>query len=73
MNLCRRPKPVKDKGYSWVIMIMVFLSQSLTVGFVLAVVGNLTVAHQKFFNIGLIESSRISSVHTGLFFLFGND
>ena len=67
----KSPKIEKDRGYAWVILLMSLLSQSLHLGFSLAVIGNLTVAHKAYFNIDLQESSLIGTVHTGVLFLFG--
>ena len=70
-RLCKGPELKKDKGFVWLILVMSFLSHGLHLGFTYAVLGNLTIAHQKFFNIDLEQSTLIGSVHGGVLFIFG--
>ena len=65
------PKLTKDKGYVWVILLMSFLSHALHLGFTYAVLGNLTIAHKKFFGIELELSTLIGSLHGGVLYIFG--
>jgi len=50
---------------------MSFLSHVCNRGFSYGILGNMTIAHQKFFNIGLQESGIIGSLHVATIFLFG--
>ena len=68
---CRDIKYKKDKGYSWVVLLMSALSHSVHLGFTFGVLGNLTIAHMQYFNIDLQLSSLIGSVHGAVLFLFG--
>ena len=70
-RFCKGPELRKDKGFVWMILVMSFLSHGLHLGFTYAVLGNLTIAHQKFFNINLEQSTLIGSVHGGVLFIFG--
>ena len=68
---CRRPERLKNTDYVWLVVALGFLTNFLTVGSMLAMLGNLTVTHQEMFNIGIQESSLISSVHSAMFYFFG--
>ena len=70
-SLCKGPTLEKDKGYAWVILLMSFLSHFLHMGFSLAILGNLTVAHKEYFNIDLQLASLIGSVHIGVCLIAG--
>ena len=61
----------QDKGLVWVVLMMSFLSHFGHLGFSYALLGNLTTAHKVYYNITVQESSTIGSVHSGLFFIFG--
>ncbi|KAF6024915.1 hypothetical protein EB796_016752 [Bugula neritina] len=61
----------KDRGYAWWILFMSFLSHVCNRGFSFGILGNMTIAHQKFFNIGLQESGIIGSLHVASIFIFG--
>jgi len=50
---------------------MSFLSHVCNRGFSFGILGNMTIAHQKFFNIGLQESGIIGSLHVASIFIFG--
>ena len=69
-KIYKGPSLRKDKGFAWVILMMSFLSHGVHLGFSFGIVGNLTIAHQKFFNIDLETSSLMGSVHIGLLFGF---
>ncbi|KAF6039471.1 Mct1 [Bugula neritina] len=70
MNCCPRISTNKDRGYAWWILFMSFLSHVCNRGFSYGILGNMTIAHQKFFNIGLQESGIIGSLHVATIFLF---
>ncbi|KAF6024918.1 hypothetical protein EB796_016755 [Bugula neritina] len=70
MNCCPRISTNKDRGYAWWILFMSFLSHVCNRGFSFGILGNMTIAHQKFFNIGLQESGIIGSLHVASIFLF---
>ena len=69
-KIYKGPSLKKDKGFAWVILMMSFLSHGVHLGFSFGIIGNLTIAHQKFFNIDLETSSLMGSVHIGLLFGF---
>ncbi|KAF6024917.1 hypothetical protein EB796_016754 [Bugula neritina] len=70
MNCCPRISTNKDRGYAWWILFMSFLSHVCNRGFSFGILGNMTIAHQKFFNIGLQESGIIGSLHVASIFIF---
>jgi len=64
-------KATKDGGYSWVVMVTSCLSHFSHIGFSLGVAGNLTIAHQEFFNVDLQQGSLIGTIHIGLVYMLG--
>jgi len=61
----------KDRGYAWVILFFSFLSHFAHLGFSYGTAGNLTIAHQKVFNIDLQKGSLLGTIHIGLLLLLG--
>jgi len=70
-RLCTKPNLQKDKGYAWVISVASFLSHFSHIGFSYGIAGNLTIAHQQFFNINLQKGSLAGSIHFGALLLLG--
>jgi len=71
MTVIRGPKLSKDKGYSWVIVFTSFLSHFANIGFSFGTAGNLTMAHQDYFNVDLQIGSFIGTAHISVLLLFG--
>lgn len=61
----------KDQGLAWCILALSSLSHMAHIGFSFAVLGNLTIAHNKLFNTSLQETNNIGSVHHAVFFITG--
>ncbi|XP_067951283.1 monocarboxylate transporter 3-like [Watersipora subatra] len=70
-GFCRRINLKKDKGYAWLVLAFAIITYGLHMGFGLAVVGNMTIAHQKLFDIGVEQAGLISTAHLASIFLFG--
>ena len=70
-QLCCKPNSQKDKGYAWFISVASFLSNFTHTGFSYGIAGNLTIAHQQFFNIDLQKGSLLGTIHVGVLMLFG--
>jgi len=71
LQIIRKPQLAKDKGYAWVILFFSFLSHFAHLGFSFSTAGNLTIAHQKVFNIDLQKGSLLGTIHIGVLLLFG--
>ncbi|KAF6033765.1 hypothetical protein EB796_007926 [Bugula neritina] len=70
-RLCYKPNSQKDKGYAWFISVASFLSNFTHTGFSYGIAGNLTIAHQQFFNINLQNGSLAGSIHFGALLMLG--
>jgi len=70
-QLCCKPNSQKDKGYAWFISVASFLLNFTHTGFTFGIAGNLTIAHQQFFNINLQNGSLAGSIHFGALLMFG--
>ncbi|KAF6035455.1 hypothetical protein EB796_006238 [Bugula neritina] len=71
LQIFKKPQLAKDKGYAWVILFFSFLSHFTHLGFSYGTAGNLTIAHQKVFNIDLQKGSLLGTIHVGVLMLFG--
>jgi len=59
------------KGYAWVIGVASFLSHFTHYGLSYGVAGNLTIAHQQFFNVNLQKGSLPGAVYFGCLLMLG--
>ncbi|KAF6041016.1 hypothetical protein EB796_000733 [Bugula neritina] len=71
LQIFKKPELAKDKGYAWLILFFSFLSHFAHIGFLSGTAGNLTIAHQKVFNIDLQKGSLLGTIHIGVLLLFG--
>jgi len=70
-RLCNNLNLEKDKGYAWVIGVASFLSHFTHFGMSYGIAGNLTIAHQQFFNVNLQKGSLPGAVYFGCLLMLG--